>query len=120
MRRTSEWGALLNWWDTPVDCTSAIARLKHDGRLTAAEVTETLRRLRMLATSWDEFDPVEAIRENAEPLLRAHLLRAADALCLAAAQREGYSLIDPLGAVAPPRGPPDPTSDLPWHPDGTH
>jgi predicted nucleic acid-binding protein len=111
--------AVLTWWGTRVECASAIARLEREDCLTTAEATDALDRLRTLAAGWYEIDPVETIREIAERLLRVHLLRAADALQLAAAhvgcegrpstldvvclderlaiaaQREGFSLIDP-------------------------
>jgi uncharacterized protein len=44
-----------------------------------------LLRLRDLASGWHEVDPNDEIRETAARLLRVHLLRAADALQLAAA-----------------------------------
>ncbi len=111
--------AVLTWWGTRVECASAIARLEREGRLTATETAVTLSRLRALAAAWYEVDPGETLREIAERLLRVHPLRAADALQLAAAhvgsegrpstldlvclderlaiaaQREGFSLIDP-------------------------
>jgi len=111
--------AVLTWWGTRVECASAIARLEREDRLTTAKATEALDRLRTLAAGWYEIDPAETIREIAERLLRVHPLRAADALRLAAAhvgsegrpstldlvclderlataaQREGFSLIDP-------------------------
>jgi hypothetical protein len=41
--------------------------------------------VRELADTWDEIVPTDAVRRTAERLLRAHPLRAADSLQLAAA-----------------------------------
>jgi hypothetical protein len=53
--------------------------------LTADEVSTALSRARQLADSWHEIVPSDAVRRTAERLLRAHALRAADSLQLAAA-----------------------------------
>jgi predicted nucleic acid-binding protein len=79
--------ALVVWWATTVECESAIARLVRDGRLQRAPAASGLERLRRFGAEWVEVEPSEAIRETACRLLRAHPLRAADALQLAAALR---------------------------------
>lgn len=76
---------MLVWWATPVECVSAIARLERDGDLTTDGATVALERLDALAEAWHEVQPVEGARIAARRLLRAHALRAADALQLAAA-----------------------------------
>jgi predicted nucleic acid-binding protein len=73
------------WWATPGECASAIARLERDGALPAAGAAESFRRLDALWRSWIEVEPGDEVRETARRLLRAHPLRAADALQLAAA-----------------------------------
>ena len=73
------------WWGTPVECASAIARLEREGALSAANAAESFARLDALAPSWMQIDPSDEIRESARRLLRVHVLRAADALQLAAA-----------------------------------
>jgi len=76
---------MLAWWGTPVEIASALARREREGLLTADEVTTALRAAHALAESWHEIVPSDSIRRTAERLLRAHPLRAADSLQLAAA-----------------------------------
>ena len=76
---------MLAWWGTPVEIASALARREREGLLTADEVTAALRAVHALAESWHEILPSDSIRRTAERLLRAHPLRAADSLQLAAA-----------------------------------
>jgi predicted nucleic acid-binding protein len=77
-------GEVLAWWGTPVEIASALARREREGLLKAEEVTTALDAARMLAESWHEVVPSDAVRRTAERLLRTHPLRAADALQLAA------------------------------------
>lgn len=112
---------MVVWWSTPVECTSSVARRERDG-LAADVVAAQVRRLRALAARWVEVSPSAAVREDAMRLLRVHVLRAADALQLAAAlaicdgrpagfpfvcadsrlraaaSREGFDVVDPLAA----------------------
>lgn len=76
---------MLAWWGTPVEIASALARREREGLLTADEVATALTAAHALAESWHEIVPSESIRRTAERLLRAHPLRAADSLQLAAA-----------------------------------
>ena len=73
------------WWATEIECVSALARLEREGALTDSGATGALERLDLLAESWNEVQPVVAVRSAARRLLRVHALRAADALQLAAA-----------------------------------
>jgi predicted nucleic acid-binding protein len=73
------------WWATEVECVSALARLEREGALTDTATTGALERLDLLAESWNEVQPVAAVRSAARRLLRVHALRAADAFQLAAA-----------------------------------
>ena len=77
--------ALLVWWGTRVECASALARLDHSGGLAVAAAAEAFARLDAVAGAWSEVEPSETLRQTAQRLLRAHDLRAADALQLAAA-----------------------------------
>jgi uncharacterized protein len=72
------------WWATEVECVSALARLEREGALTDTATTVALKRLDLLAESWNEVQPVVAVRSAARRLLRVHTLRGADALQLAA------------------------------------
>jgi predicted nucleic acid-binding protein len=76
--------ALAVWWATPVECASAIARLEREGA-PAQRVAEAFSRLDELARAWTEVQPQDEIREIARRLMRVHVLRAADALQIAAA-----------------------------------
>jgi predicted nucleic acid-binding protein len=76
---------MLAWWGTPVEIASALARREREGLLTADEVTTALATVHALADSWHEIVPSDPIRRTAARLLRAHPLRAADSLQLAAA-----------------------------------
>jgi hypothetical protein len=77
--------SLVVWWGTRVECASALARLRRDGRLASAVERRARRVLSALAGEWSEVLPTEALRERAERLLGVHSLTAADALQLAAA-----------------------------------
>jgi len=76
---------LVVWWGTSIEVISALYRLKRESRLSPAEVLQSVARLEILRTRWDEVMPSDSIRELAERLLGLHKLRAADSLQLAAA-----------------------------------
>ena len=76
---------MVVWWATPVECTSAITRREGNRDLDPETANLALARLRDLATAWSEILPSERLRAFALRLLRVHVLRAADALQLAAA-----------------------------------
>ena len=73
------------WWGTEVECVSALSRLDREGALTDSAMTLAVQRLDLLAESWNEVQPVPAVRSAARRLLRVHPLRAGGALQLAAA-----------------------------------
>ncbi|MBI4728708.1 MAG: type II toxin-antitoxin system VapC family toxin [Acidobacteria bacterium] len=86
---------LVAWWGSPVECRSALARLRREGRLTAPEVGVAGEVLSRLRAAWVEVLPVELVRDHASRVLDMHPLRAADALQLASAL---------VWAGTPPRG----------------
>ncbi|MGH2381771.1 MAG: type II toxin-antitoxin system VapC family toxin [Candidatus Limnocylindria bacterium] len=110
---------ILVWWGTAIECVSAIAQYERERKLTADQAEAALNNLNDLARSWEEIQPIEAVRRSAVRVLRTHSLRAADAIPLAAApsgsedrpdslhfvtldehlglaaQREGFQVIDP-------------------------
>lgn len=105
--------AMLVWWGSEVECTSALARLERDGALSPQAIMFAYKRLERLAAGWHEVDPSDAIREAAVRFLRVHPLRAADALQLAAAflaaerrpvSLEVVTLDDRLGTAARKEG----------------
>jgi predicted nucleic acid-binding protein len=73
------------WWATPVECVSAIARRRRDGRLTAEDETAAYEVLDGLGRAWYEVQAGFLVRSHALRLLRVHPLRASDSLQLAAA-----------------------------------
>ena len=73
------------WWATPVECASALARRRREGRLSPAAEHAALEVLHALAASWYEVQAGFLVRSHALRLLRVHPLRAGDALQLAAA-----------------------------------
>ncbi len=77
--------AIVAWWGTLPECTSAIARLERQGRLSQSETVNAFSHLQDLAERWHEIQPSETLRQSALRFLRVHPLRAADALQLAAA-----------------------------------
>lgn len=77
--------ALVVWWGTPIECTSAFARLRRAGVLQDTDEDQARVLLERLATVWTEIQPTHEVREQAKRALRLHPLRAADALQLAAA-----------------------------------
>jgi uncharacterized protein len=77
--------AMLVWWMTEIECTSAIARRQRQGALSEEATAEAFARLDGLRASWHEVEPSEDVREAAKRFLRVHDLRSADALQLAAA-----------------------------------
>lgn len=78
-------GGMVAWWGTPVECRSAVARLRREAVLTEPQEDRVIRLLDLLAEAWTEVRPGEELRNMAGRLLLSHPLRAADALQLAAA-----------------------------------
>ena len=73
------------WWGSLIECCSAFARLRRDGRLKPKEEDEVRHILSVLSSSWIEIEPCEEVRTMAGNLLLLHPLHAADSLQLAAA-----------------------------------
>lgn len=77
--------AMAVWWATVVECQSAVARLRREGGISAADEDQVRGTLAELQEAWTEMEPSDEIRSLAGQLLRRHPLRAADSLQLAAA-----------------------------------
>ena len=73
------------WWNTPVEVTSAFARLLRDSQIGSRGFEWALQRLGALEKSWIEVQPTDRVRELARWLIQKHPLRAAGGLQLAAA-----------------------------------
>lgn len=76
---------MVVWWATPVECVSAVVRLRREEVLTRGDEAGALRVLETLTTRWLEILPSVRLRAQAIRMLRVHALEAADALQLAAA-----------------------------------
>lgn len=78
-------GSIAAWWGSPVECCSAIARVRREGEVGLQEEDRLRREVAALAESWTEILPTADLRHTATRLLLSHTLRAADGLQLAAA-----------------------------------
>ncbi len=78
-------GALVAWWASAVECSSAFARLSREDHLDPDQESQVRWALKMLSASWTEIKPSEEVKDLAERLLFLHPLHAADSLQLAAA-----------------------------------
>ncbi len=76
---------IVTWWASRIECGSAVARLRREGRISASGNDTARIRLRLLHQAWQEVGATEDLRLAAMRLLRTHPLRTGDALQLAAA-----------------------------------
>ncbi len=91
--------AVVTWWGTPIECTSAIARRGRDDPDARVGITTASMKLAALEADWSEVSPSERLRALARRLLRVHDLRAADALQLAAGLAALDTRTEPLPFV---------------------
>ena len=86
-------------WAARAECVSVFRSRVRAGDLTGRGEVEAAVRLDALAQDWVEIQPLIAVRNVAERLVRRYVLSAADALQLAAAldwageQRQGLGLV---------------------------
>ncbi len=73
------------WWATPVEISSALARLVRRKHLDSGEWAASRRLATDLADEWAVIRPSDALRTRAAQLVNRYDLSAADALQLAAA-----------------------------------
>lgn len=73
------------WWATPVEAASAFNRLIRESVLSSSDGQQAFANLEYLRRRWDIVPPADEVRDLAEGILKAHKLRAADALQLGAA-----------------------------------
>jgi uncharacterized protein len=78
-------GAIAAWWTTPVECVSALTRLRRERALTPSDERRAHDLLDRLAAEWTEIAPSTRVRQTAGRLLSRHPLRVANSLQLAAA-----------------------------------
>jgi predicted nucleic acid-binding protein len=73
------------WWATPVEITSAIARLVRMKQLDSSDWTRARKLAKRLADSWSVIQPSDVLRTKSAQLVDRYHLRAADSFQLAAA-----------------------------------
>ena len=78
---------IVVWWGTWIECSVAISRLGREDKLTEAGEEESRAALDELSTDWLETEPAKGLRLLAMLVSKAHPLKAADCLQLAAALR---------------------------------
>jgi hypothetical protein len=57
--------AMLVWWGSEVECTSALARVEREAAIDANGIVAAFSRLKQLKTAWHEINPSDAVRESA-------------------------------------------------------
>ncbi len=77
---------MVVWWGSRVECWSALCRRRREGTLGPDGEHAARMVLQALCGAWVEVKPTDAVRTEADRILRHHALRAADALQLAAAR----------------------------------
>lgn len=76
---------MIVWWASPVECGSALHRLRREGAFVAAEAAQVLAALADAIDAANIVQPGDEVGATALRLLAVHPLRAGDALQLAAA-----------------------------------
>jgi predicted nucleic acid-binding protein len=76
---------IVAWWGTSIEIAAALARREREKLISAADFEAAMVATHLLADGWHEILPSDAVRRTAARILRAHPLRAADSLQLAAA-----------------------------------
>lgn len=76
--------AMIVWWGTSIECTSAAAKARRSGKISHDEERKVPEKLDAAAENWHEMEPSNEVRDTARLLLRRHPLSAADYLQLAA------------------------------------
>jgi predicted nucleic acid-binding protein len=75
---------MIVWWASPVECASAVHRLRREGVFAPDAAARVLAALSDAFDAANVVQPGEMVRTAALRLLAVHPLRAADALQLAA------------------------------------
>lgn len=85
LRRKASDDAIVTWCLSGIEIASAIERRAREHALDADGRARALANLVQLAHAWTEVTAIAAARDRAHRLLATHVLRAGDALQLAAA-----------------------------------
>jgi predicted nucleic acid-binding protein len=75
---------MMVWWASPVECGSAVHRLRREGAFSTTEAAQVLAGLTAVLDAANTVGPSDEVCARALRLLAVHPLRAADALQLAA------------------------------------
>lgn len=78
---------MVVWWGTWIECSVTVSRLRREEILDDHGQEETRAALGDLSSDWQEVEPTNELRLLAMLVSKAHPLKAADALQLAAALR---------------------------------
>ncbi len=76
---------MMVWWASPVECASAVHRLRRQGLFDAVQAGQILKAAALAFDAANAVQAGDALGAKALRLLGVHPLRAADALQLAAA-----------------------------------
>jgi len=76
---------MMVWWASPVECASAVHRLRREGLFDAGQTGQILTAAALAFDAVNAVQPGDALSAKALRLLGVHPLRAADSLQLAAA-----------------------------------
>lgn len=90
---------MVVWWGSVVECTSALTRLLRERAIDRTAAATAFEHLHAIEAEWFELEPAVDLRDQACRLLRAHPLRASDALQLASALRLANDLGESLSMV---------------------
>ena len=77
--------AQVVWWETRVECVSALAKKTRQGVITSMGEAQARVALLRLISSWSEVLPSDQLRAYAEYLIDQHPLTTVDAMQLASA-----------------------------------
>lgn len=77
--------AQVVWWNTRIECVSALAKASRTRGITTLEEAQARVRLQVLSGAWGELLPTNWVRALAELLIDIHGLKASDATQLAVA-----------------------------------
>ena len=78
---------MVVWWETWVECSVTVSRLRREEILDDSSQDETRATLDRLSANWQEIEPTVGLRLLTMLISKAHPLKAADCLQLTAALR---------------------------------
>ena len=73
------------WWETSIEISSALARIRRENNITSAQRQKAEKRLETIEKIWREIQPVARVKELARTFPALYSLKAADSMQLASA-----------------------------------